>query len=582
MSTETSDAPAEQETPSPPPPKGRIGAARRRIPENVRTLGLVSLANDAASELAYPIIPLFVVVTLGAPTVVVGLIEGIAEAMALSFRLMSGWLSDRIGGRRKRPWISTGYTLSTAARVVIAAAPVWGWVLAGKIVDRVGKGTRGTPRDALIRESTPRELLGSSFGYHRMMDTIGAVIGPLIAFALLALGLSLRTILWVGVIPGFFTLLLLRRIREAPTTLPVKERPAPLKTGSLPASFWAVLQIWFVFSLGNSSDAFLLLRARDLGLATLLVVLAYAIYNFVYSAFSWPLGALSDRIPRAWVVTGGIVVFGLVYAGFAIAPGSWAVWPLFAIYGIYVAATEGVGRAWVADHVPTESVGTAYGVFYAAAAAAALLSSILAGVLWTYVSPKAPFVFGAVTAAVSVALLGAYALRNRFGTRVATALLASLAAAVIVVGTIDHQRVSTFASSLAQGKLKDFFGHVGEAELPAGAVAHCPAETKERASPFLPAHFPTPPGAVYTASEKPLPIMIGFWRGDLQSGYTAYQNALISAGYTVVRSQLDPTDAEVDFQGANVLGQVTLIQACTDRSDLRIAYSPESGYSGSG
>ena len=185
------------------------------------------------------------------------------------------------------------------------------------------------------------------------------------------------------------------------------------RAASLPRSFWAVLAVWVVFSVGNSSDAFLLLRAHELGLATVLVVLSYAAYNVVYASLSWPLGALSDRVPRAAIIGGGIVVFMLVYAGFALAPGTWAVWPLFAIYGVFVAATEGVGRAWVGDHVEAGAVGTAYGVFYAATAAAALAASLIAGLLWTYVGPAAPFVYGAVTAAAAGLLLGGLALAGR-------------------------------------------------------------------------------------------------------------------------------------------------------------------------
>src|ERR1700754_104054 len=187
----------------------RIGDARRRLPENVRLLSWVSLANDSASEMAYPIVPLFLALVLGAPAILIGLIEGIAEAMALGFKLLSGWLSDRSAEQKRRPWIAAGYGVSTVSRIAIAAAPAWGWVLGAKIVDRIGKGTRGTPRDALIRDSTPKELGGSAFGYQRPMDTIGAIVGPLLAAAMLAAGCSLRTILWVGVLPGAITLLLI-------------------------------------------------------------------------------------------------------------------------------------------------------------------------------------------------------------------------------------------------------------------------------------------------------------------------------------------------------------------------------------
>jgi MFS family permease len=275
-------------------------------------------------------------------------------------------------------------------------------VLGGRIIDRLGKGARTAPRDALIRDSTPAPLLGAAFGYHRALDTAGAVVGPLTAVVLLWTGMSFRTVLWVAVAPGFAALLLLRAVREAPER--EREPVVADSGGPLPHAFWLALGVWVVFSLGNSSDVFLLLRSKNLGLDATLVVLAYAAYNVVYAGLSWPLGALSDR-GRERVLGAGLVVFALVYLGFAVAPGSWAVWPLFALYGAYIAATDGVARAWVADRVPGRTIGTAYGVFSAATGAALLASSIAAGLLWSHVSPAAPFVLGASAAAVAFLLL---------------------------------------------------------------------------------------------------------------------------------------------------------------------------------
>jgi MFS family permease len=377
--------------------------ARLALPRNVRALSWVSFANDAASELAYPVVPLFLTVTLGAPVAAVGLIEGAAEGIAVGLRGLSGWLSDRWSERRL-PWVAGGYAGSAAGRVLLAAAPAWGWVLGGRVVDRLGKGARTAPRDALIRDSTPAPLLGAAFGYHRALDTAGAVVGPLTAVALLGAGLSFRTVLWVAVGPGIVALLLLRAVRESPRSaagIPADGAGA----GPLPRGFWLVLSVWVVFSLGNSSDVFLLLRAKELGLGTTLVVLAYALYNVVYAGLSWPLGALSDRRRRELVIGGGLLVFGLVYLGFAVAPGGWAVWPLLAVYGSYVAATDGVARAWVADQVPGRAIGTAYGIFSAASGAALLLASITAGLLWSHVSPAAPFVLGASTAGLALLLI---------------------------------------------------------------------------------------------------------------------------------------------------------------------------------
>jgi MFS family permease len=369
----------------------------------VRVLGWVSFSNDLASELAYPIVPLFLRSVLGASFAVVGVIEGVAEGVAVGLRGVAGWLSDRAGERRK-PWIVAGYGLTALSRPLLAAASAWGVVLGARLVDRAGKAARTAPRDALIRDSTPPPLLGASFGYHRAMDTAGAVIGPLAAVALLASGMSLRTILWFAVVPGFATLLLLRAIGEAPPS----EREEAVPTGpirALPGAFWAVLAVWFVFSLGNSSDVFLILRARNLGLGFTLTVLAYAVYNLVYSGLAWPLGALSDRVSRATVLAGGLAVFAFVYLGFAFANGDWVVWPLFAIYGAYIAATEGVAKAWVGDRAPSHLGGTAYGIFAAASGAALLVASVVAGLLWSHVDARAPFFLGAGSAAAAFVLL---------------------------------------------------------------------------------------------------------------------------------------------------------------------------------
>jgi MFS family permease len=380
----------------------RAGAARRVLPRNVRALSWVSFANDAASELAYPVVPLFLTVTLGAPVAAIGLIEGVAEGIAVGLRGAAGWLSDRWGERRL-PWVGGGYGGSAVGRIIVAVAPHWGWVLGGRVVDRLGKGARTAPRDALIRDSTPAPLLGAAFGYHRALDTAGAVVGPLAAVALLAAGVSFRNVLWIAVVPGFLALLLLRAVREAPRAS--AEPAVATEAAPLSRAFWLVLAIWVVFSLGNSSDVFLLLRAKELGLGTTLVVLSYAAYNVVYSGLSWPLGALSDRYRRELVLGGGLLVFGLVYLGFAVAPGRWAVWPLFAVYGAYIAATDGVARAWVADQVPGRAIGTAYGVFSAATGGALLLASVAAGLLWSHVSPAAPFVLGASSAGLALVLL---------------------------------------------------------------------------------------------------------------------------------------------------------------------------------
>jgi MFS family permease len=381
-------------------------AAQRGLPQNVRALSWVSFANDFASELVYPIVPLFLTVTLGAPATVLGVVEGIAEGVAVGLRGAAGWLSDRASGRRRR-WIIAGYGISAVSRIALAAAWAWGVVLVARLGDRLGKAARTAPRDALIRDSTPPELRGAAFGYHRALDSAGAVAGPLLAVALLAAGVSLRTVLIVAVAPGFLTLVLLRAVREARSG---EVRVADAEAQRLPRAFWGALAVWTLFSLGNSSDAFLILRAHELGLSTTLVVLAYAGYNVVYSGLSWPLGALSDRVSRTLILGVGLSMFAVVYAGFAVAPRSWAVWPLFAVYGTYIAATDGIARAWIGDHAPAHAGGTAYGLFSAASGAALLIASIAAGLLWSHVNPSAPFWLGVASATAGLIGLAVFEL----------------------------------------------------------------------------------------------------------------------------------------------------------------------------
>ena len=371
----------------------------RRIPENVRAVSVVSLVNDLASELAYPVVPLFVTSVLGAPVAVLGVIEGIAEGVAVGLGALSGWISDRAGGKRV-PWIAAGYTMTAVARAVVAVARHWGLVLAGRLVDRGGKAVRTSPRDALIRDSSDPALVGASFGFHRALDTVGAVFGPLVAVILLASGVSLRNVLWISVVPGLLAVLLVRRVHEAPHAR-VRVEPQP----RLLPGYWLVVAGAVVFSLGNSSNAFILLRAADLGLSATLVILAYALYNLVYASFAWPLGSLSDRIPRVLVLGSGIAIYVLVYVGFALAGGSWPVWPLFALYGLYVAATDGVLKAWVADHVEGPMAGTAYGIYAGLVGGALLAASVVGGVLWTTVDPAATFWAGAALAGASLPVI---------------------------------------------------------------------------------------------------------------------------------------------------------------------------------
>jgi MFS family permease len=373
---------------------------------NVWAMGWTSLLNDASSELLYPVLPLFLTITLGAPASAVGAVEGAADAAAQVVGLAVGRRSDRM--RRRMPFVWAGYTMSNIAKPLVAVAPAWGWVLGARVLDRAGKGVRTSPRDALLRDSSDAGRTGHVFGFHRFMDSLGAVIGPLLALALLEAGLSYRQVIAVAVVPALLTMLALRRIRDVPAAAVASISAAQAEPGRLAdlgRPFWLFTAAWTIFSLGNSADVFLLLRARDLGLTATAVVLAYALYNALYSGLSWPLGSLSDRVGKRRVLAGGLIVFAAVYAGFGLARSGTLVWPLMAVYGVYIAATDGVGKALVSDLSPAAERATGQGAFKLATGGAAVVASLVAGVLWQEVSPGAVFALGAVAAVAGLLTL---------------------------------------------------------------------------------------------------------------------------------------------------------------------------------
>ncbi|MDH4162088.1 MAG: MFS transporter [Nitrospirota bacterium] len=380
---------------------------RRGLSRNVVILGFVSLLNDAASEMIYPLLPVFLTSVLGAGPAALGIIEGIAESTASFLKLYSGYLSDRF--RRRKAWVVIGYTLSNIIRPLIAVAGSWFQVLTLRFADRVGKGLRTSPRDALIADSTPEEMRGAAYGFHRAMDHAGAIVGPLLATGLLLLlHDSIPTVFLLSVIPGTLAVvLLLVGLRE-------KEREAP-KPGvrfqfgtawdEMPGSFRKYLLILLLFTLGNSTDAFLLVRAQSLGVPVALLPTIWVALHVVKMLFSVPGGMLSDRVGRKSVIVAGWIIYAAVYAGFGAASQAWHVWVLFAVYGVYFGLTEGVEKALVADFAPAHLRGSAFGLYHLTMGIGALPASLLFGFIWQSFGPAMAFGMGAALALFAGLLL---------------------------------------------------------------------------------------------------------------------------------------------------------------------------------
>ena len=381
-----------------------------RLGRNVRALAVVSLLTDAASEMIYPLMPVFLSTVLGAGALAVGAIEGAAETTAALLKLASGWWSDRL--KRRKPLVVAGYALATLVRPLVGLAQSAGQVLAIRLADRVGKGIRGAPRDALIADSVAPEARGYAFGFHRSADHLGAVVGPLLAFALLGAGLSLRQVFLWTLLPGLLAIAVaLFGVREVPRAAAPKASSFDPKQ-RLPSKFWAFLGLLLLFTLGNSTDAFLLLRASQLGVPAALIPILWALLHVVKSLSSTPGGALSDRLGRRPLLIGGWLVYAAVYFAFGRATATWQIWVLFAIYGIYFGLTEGVEKALVADLVSPERRGAAYGWYNLALGLGALPASLLFGALWQARGPAFAFDLGAL-AALAAALGVAFLLPRR-------------------------------------------------------------------------------------------------------------------------------------------------------------------------
>jgi MFS family permease len=390
----------------------KITEAFTGIKKNVIVLSVVSFFTDISSEMLYPIVPIFLTSVLGAPMSVLGLIEGAAESAASILKAFSGWLSDRIA--KRQPFVVWGYSLSSFAKPLLFFAYSWPLVLVSRLLDRVGKGLRTSARDAMIVDATDAPYIGKAFGFHRAMDTLGACIGPLIAILLLTiLKENIRMVFLVAFIPAVLAVLtLIFFLKEVPPVHVNNKNYPRFNLNVFSPDFKAFLFASAIFAIGNSSDAFLIMRAKGLGLSVTMVILAYVLYNISYSALSAPFGSISDKIPRKNVMILGYAVFALVYVGFAMITHSAMIWPLFFVYGFYIAMTDGVGKALVSDMVPKEYVGTAMGLYHFVLGIFAFFASLIAGLLWTHIGAPAPFYYGAAMSAVSC-LAFAFLIRGR-------------------------------------------------------------------------------------------------------------------------------------------------------------------------
>lgn len=377
-------------------------------------LGLTSLLTDISSEMVYPLLPLFLTATLGAGPAALGLIEGIAESAASILKLLSGIRADRT--RRKRPLAIAGYGTSAVGKVVLALAGTWSVVLGARLLDRIGKGIRTAPRDALIADNALPGRSGRAFGLHRAMDTIGAAAGVLLAWWFVAAspGDYAAVIRW-SIVPAVMGVLLLFLVREGHDGAPPKKSATPASWHSLPPALKRFLGVALLFTLGNSSNTFLLLRATDLGFQPPDVIALYFVYNVAYALLSYPAGHLSDRFGRRHVLVAGYLLYALVYAGFAfIGEGerSWLPWALFLVYGVHSAATDGVEKALIAELAPAHLRASSIGLHAMIVGIGLFPASVMAGVVWSAAGPVAALGIGACTGLAAAVLLQVWALRS--------------------------------------------------------------------------------------------------------------------------------------------------------------------------
>lgn len=370
----------------------------RAIPRGIWALGLVSLFMDLSSELIHSLLPVFMVTVLGASAVYVGIVEGIAEATASITKVFSGFVSDRLG--KRKALVVIGYGLAALTKPMFALAPTIGWVLAARFTDRIGKGIRGAPRDALVAELAPPHLWGASYGLRQSLDTIGAFAGPLLAVALMALFAGdIRMVFWFAVIPAFLSVaIVLASVKEPETAAKPGEARPPVRLADLrllPAAYWAVVVVGGVLTLARFSEAFLVLRADSVGLGLTWVPLVLVVMSVVYSASAYPAGVLADRIDRRALLALGFAVLILADLVLALASGVWMVMAGVALWGLHMGLTQGLLATLVADASPASLRGSAFGIFNFAGGIVLLIASVVAGYLWDAIGPAATFFAGA-------------------------------------------------------------------------------------------------------------------------------------------------------------------------------------------
>ncbi len=388
----------------------------RRLHPNIWFLTIGSFLTDVSSEMLTNLVPLFLYNVLGVQTSIIGLIDGIAEFTASWVKIFSGGLSDRLGKRKNLTVL--GYALSTISKPFLYLAVTWEWVLGVRVSDRFGKGIRTAPRDALLADSTGANQRGLAFGLHRAGDTAGAFVGIGVAALIIWLTQSgaahlerhtFQTVVLASIIPAVLAVLILFfGVKEVASAKKGNGGKLSFSLRSFDNRFKAFLVVIIIFTLGNSSDSFIVLRAQNRGLSVLQIMGMLMTFNAIYASLAGPMGSLSDRIGRRWLMLAGWTVYGFVYLGLALSRTGVDIWVLYGIYGAYYALTDGVAKALVADIVTQEQRGTAYGLFNAAIGLSALPASVIAGVLWQFVSPASPFLFGAVLALLAGFLLVAW------------------------------------------------------------------------------------------------------------------------------------------------------------------------------